>query len=149
MINFASAKIIAFGIISVACIVFLGLWRMEVKDHRLTNVSLAAAEATISLHEQNIATSERINREHQADIDRLNANVKRMRSKPARCIPISFKAGLHADGQQGGGHAGKDGQSIGLSSEWLYDYAAEAERYRVERNICIDYANSVQKRGTE
>lgn len=149
MINFATAKLIAIGIIAVACIVFFGLWRMEVKDHKLTKVSLATAEATIQLHEQNIQTSERINREHQADIDRLNANVKRLRSKPARCIPVAFEAGLHVDGKQGGGYAGKDGKGIGLSSEWLYGYAEEAERYRVERNICIDYANSVQNRGIE
>lgn len=143
--NLKTILIIGQSVAIMACIALFALWRSEVGAHDVTKLALKTANVTITQYEESVKTSERINRDHQNDIDRLNASIKRLRAKPALCSPVTFPSGIYAGEGSGGGHAGKNGQSLGLSSEWLYEYAAECERLRIERNTSIEYANALHE----
>lgn len=143
MITPSSAKIIALAVLVIACVAFFGLWRYEVKDHKITQEALKTAQAVIAAHEENAKISERTNHAHQNALDRLSADVKRLRAKPARCIPVARPSGLHPEKGSGGGYAAQDGQGAGIASEFLYDFAADCEHIRIERNGCKDFVNSV------
>lgn len=128
---------IAIAILVVSTAAFFGLWRYEALDHKTTKESLKTAQATIKQHLENIEIVERANNEYQSNIDRLNADVKRLRKRPAKCITITPE--LHSETGSGRGH----GEENGISSGWLYDYAIEAEELRIERNACKDFVNDV------
>lgn len=118
---------------------FFGLWRYSVLAHEQTKKDLVIAEQKITSHEKNIEIAERINNDYQANIDRLNADIRRLRNRPAKCITITTAPDIHPRQGQGGEHDRKNG----ISSGWLYDYAFEAEQIRIERNACKDFVNEV------
>lgn len=62
----------------------------------------------------------------QVQYDAINARLARSKRVPAACIPPRLNAG-----EAGAEYAGSNGR--GISSEWLLEYAATAERYRQER----------------
>ncbi len=132
-------KEIAIVMLTVFVGLFFGLWRYEVLAHNQTSQDLSVAEGTIEQHEKNILITERANNEYQNDIDKLNADVKRLRKRPVRCIPIAIPSDLHSGSGAGSGHGSEDG----ISSGWLYDYAIEAEKFRIERNNCKKFVNDV------
>lgn len=119
------------------------LWSGEVKSHALTKKTLDTAQAAIKQYEENKKISERTNNAYQADLNRLRADVKRLRSRPARCVAIDGSTGIYHEPGSGREYAGKNGQGSGISSEWLYDYAEEAERHRIDKNACIDFVNAL------
>ncbi len=123
----------------IAACLFFGLWRYEVLDHRQTLKRLTTASSAIAQHEQNIQISERTNHEYQTDIDRLNADIKRLRLQPAKCIPITKPTIVYPKRKPRREHA----EQNGISSQWLYDYGREAEQLRIERNACKKFVNEV------
>lgn len=130
---------IAIIALFVAAGAFFGFWRYEVVNHKKTSVQLKTAQETINTHVANIQLVEETNNAYQNDIDRLNADVRRLRKRPARCVPITVAPDIHIEEGQGGEHGSKNG----ISSGWLYDYAIEAEELRIERNNCKDFVNKV------
>lgn len=57
---------------------------------------------------------------------------------PAACVPVTGTANLYGGGPE---HAGQNG----ISSDWLREYAAEAETYRSEVITCIKFINQERK----
>lgn len=150
--NSARILYIALAVVTLAAIALGGLWRYEVKDHEATKTTLTAtkeklktANDTITKHEANIAQAERMNHAYQADIDRLTADVKRLRARPAKCKPVAPTPGLPSKPGARGEYASQDGSSsgAGIRTDWLYEYAIEAEQIRIERNACKDFVNQV------
>lgn len=124
--------------------IFAGLWRYEVLDHKTTKASLETANQTIATHQTNIEIAERTNHEYQADIDRLAADVKRLRARPAKCVPVTRPPVVHPEQGSGREHASQNGAGGGgIGSVWLYDYAAECETFRIERNNCKNFVNQI------
>lgn len=140
---------IGLGVLFIAMTAFFGLWRYEVLDHSKTNKDLVQAQKdlktasdTIEAYDTNIDLTEGIENGYQAQIDGLNATVKRLRKRPAKCVPVIAIAGagqLYPEQGYGGKHAPQNG----IGTEFLYDFAADAERYRIERNACKDFVNHV------
>lgn len=129
--------------LSIAVVVLLGLWQLEVKDHKLTSKALTTAETALAKCDEGVELSEKTNAQHEDDIADLNARLKRLLAQPARCVPTRAPR-LPAEQGPRGEHAGQDGQS-GLTTTWLYDYAAEAEKLRLERNACRQFVDDVWK----
>lgn len=132
------------GVLGVSILmvcVFAGLWRYEVARHDLTKYKLTQSQGIIATHEQNTIRAERQNHEYQADINRLNADIKRLRSRPAKCKPATGSPAIHFEPGQGREYASHDG--TGVDTGWLYNYAGEAERFRIERNACKSFVNDV------
>lgn len=123
--------------------IFFGLWRYEVLSHKTTKENLATAQETITTHEENIALTERTNHEYQADIDRLASDVKRLRARPSKCVPITRPSAVHSQPGSRREHASQDGGRGGITSGWLYDYAEQCEVLRIERNNCKNFVNQV------
>lgn len=134
-------KEILIGLFFVLFITFYGFWRYEVLSHKTTKNELKLAGQTIQKHVENIELVERINNDYQGNIDRLNADIKRMRNTPPRCVTVTKPPSVHTKQGQGRGYA----QENGISSQWLYDYAYEAEQLRIERNSCKDFINNIYK----
>jgi len=134
---------IALAVCIAVLLLFFGLWRYESKSHSVTKDRLETAIQTISVHEKNTEISERASNEYQANIDRLNADIKRLRARPAKCITFTPSSGVYNEKGQRAGHGSEDGESVGIRSDWLYDYAIEAEKIRIERNGCKDFVNKV------
>lgn len=130
---------IAVVALFVAAAAFFGLWRYEVLDHKQTSDDLAVANNAIEQHQKNVLITERANNEYQTDIDRLNADIKRLRKRPAKCVTIAEPSGVRS----GSGSGREHGRENGISSEWLYEYAVEAEGYRLQRNHCKKFVNDV------
>lgn len=130
---------IALLVVFIGAATFFGLWRYEVLDHKTTKDYLAIVQKANLQHEKNITITEEATNAYQADIDRLNADVKRLRLRPAKCISVAREASLHPE--QGPGR--EYGSQNGVSSTFLYDFAIEAETLRIERNACKDFVNQV------
>lgn len=130
-------KYILIGALVGACAVLT--WRVDNLSSKVTTLknSLKIANETISQHEQNIIITEQANEKYQSNINKLNSDLKRLRSRPAKCIPITSPSAVHNGQDNGGGYAGVNG----ISDQWLYEYAGTAETYRIERNACKDFVN--------
>lgn len=129
--------IISTVILCALVALFFGLWRYEVLSHSKTSDALTAVKAGLSQCKDNIEISERVNNDYQNDINRLNADMRRLRSKPSKCVHISRPSSVHT----GSGSGGQHGSQNGISSEWLFEYAATAEQLRLQRNACKDFVN--------
>ena len=67
---------------------------------------------------------------YQKTIGVVNARLKRSSMLSSKCVAISSDpTQLSAGGYE---HAGQNG----LSTQWLHEYAAEAEEYRTQRIAC-------------
>jgi hypothetical protein len=86
--------------------------------------------------ERQCADDKRITQEANDDLQQNYAAIARkladaQRVRPAKCVvPTTHPAVTAASG---GEHAGQD--ATGVSSDWLFEYAAECEAYRGERVI--------------
>lgn len=132
-------RVILIATSTVLLAAFFGLWRYEALSHSKTKDELLRAEFTIKGHEENIKISEKVSHDYQDNIDRLNADIKRLRNRPAKCVTIAPSSIVHSEA----GQRPKHGSENGIRSDWLYDFAIEAEEIRIERNSCKDFVNQV------
>ncbi|TXH13848.1 MAG: hypothetical protein E6R03_10620 [Hyphomicrobiaceae bacterium] len=92
--------------------------------------------------EQDKQLTSEVSDEYQSQISNLNdqlAKLKRLRRQAPDCVPVASQADSgHADTER----AELTGKN-GLRSEWLLDYAAEAEQYRLQLKSCQDFINKV------
>ena len=130
------ALMAAFGII-------FALYRHEAAALLTSQQNLNDAHEAIHQLEKNAAITERTNNAYQNDLSSLRADIVRMRQRPAVCVGVATAPVVPDGSGQGAAHDGKNEQGAGLHSEWLQDYAIEAERYRIERNACFYFLNQM------
>lgn len=74
----------------------------------------------------------------QKDRDLIAAKLAALKLQhPTTCVPTACSP--HVSGS-GAGHAGQNG--AGINTDWLRDYAAEAESYRSQLVICKQFLDS-------
>lgn len=126
--NWQTIKLIGISILAVACIAFFGLWRYCSLELDTAQTALKTANDIISKYENNNAITEEVGNEYQKTIDKLNADIKRLRSYNARCYPITITSG--------GANATTAGRELpvrdGIDSRWLYDFAGRCEGERLK-----------------
>lgn len=117
----------------------------------LHNVSLAWTKASYERKIENaraeeVAACERdknltkeVSSDYQKQISALNSRIADLkRVRPSVCIPVANPA-ARCDGTAViGGHAGANGQG-GVTSDFLYDFAGEAETYRLRLIACQSF----------
>ena len=90
-------------------------------------------------------TTKEANDALQKDRDDIAARLASLKLQhPAACVPVACKAHIPARGDE---HAGQDGAGFGLNTDWLRDYAAEAELYRSQLMVCTTFLD--QERAPE
>lgn len=72
-----------------------------------------------------------------ADLRRQLAELKRVRAPAAACVPVAGAAG----GRNAATGAGQPADPDGVRADWLYDFAAEAEEYRLRLMGCQSFVN--------
>lgn len=86
--------------------------------------------------DQQIATQ--VSHDYETQLSALNGNLASSRMRASLCIVPTAAAGGH-DGVAGTKPLG----SHGISSDWLYSYAAEAEKYRLQLLACQKWAAGI------
>ncbi len=91
-------------------------------------------ETLIEQFEKQKKVTEEVSNEYQKQITNLNSRVATLRSvRPTQCIvPASTPTDGHNAGTSGSGHAGQNG----VTTSALYEYAGDAERYRIQLTSC-------------
>lgn len=117
----------------------------------LHNVSLEWTKASYerkieAVKQEQIAACERdknltkeVSDGYQKQVASLTARIADLkRVRPSACIPVANPA-ARCDGTAViGGHAGANGQG-GVTSDFLYDFAGEAETYRLRLIACQSF----------
>lgn len=132
-------KLIAGAVIIVCVSLFVWHYKTLREENTSLKLQLSAANETIKKHQENILITESANHDFQNDIAVLNSDIRRLRAKQIRCIPITGAADIH----NGSGSRGEHDNADGISSEWLYEYAIDAEKLRIDRNACKKFVNDV------
>lgn len=103
------------------------------RDRQETQALAVVQSKLISQCQADKAITEQVSNEYETSIATLNkrlADIKRVR--PASCIAIKPLSPARAiSGPHAGTGTGVDAGPHGIDSEWLYDFAAEAEQYRL------------------
>lgn len=117
----------------------LGLQYRNLSDRYDTAIeSLQTANATIETMKEGIAITEETSNELEAANAKLANDLNRLRKRPARCVPIAPRpSGERDEGSQPRKHV----RANGISDQWLYEYAAEAEGYRLQVIACQKFVN--------
>jgi hypothetical protein len=139
--NLIAYALLAIGLAISIFINYIELQRYKAVKAELVTVKTAlktALDANIKCKE-NVLLTERTNNAYQSDITRLAADVKRLRSLPAKCVPVTRPTSLCDGKGRGTGHVKENG----IRSEWLIDYAAESESLRIKLNTCKSFINDV------
>lgn len=112
----------------------LDVARLEAKQLR----TLAAQEKKLNeACDKAQHITEGVSHDYQTQLSALNvklAALKRVRTKPG-CVPVTDAAARH----DGATNAEKLSGPRGLRPNWLYDTAAEADRYRLQLIACQDF----------
>ena len=77
---------------------------------------------------------------YQDELSALNAQLSSLRQHPT-CLPTT----LSSAGYHGTSGAGEPPNQNAISSDWLYTYAAEAEKYRLQLIGCQSFITQVWK----
>lgn len=91
--------------------------------------------------EKNKQITEKVSNDYQNNLAKLNLDLGRLRKRPATCIAVQSTS-------DSSGHNGSDFRQFnvrpyGISDQWLYDYAGDAERYRIQLNACQTFVKDV------
>lgn len=81
--------------------------------------------------------TEGVSHDYQTQLSALNnklAALKRVRAKPG-CVPIADTSTRH----DGATNTGKLSGPHGIRPDWLYDTAAEADKYRLQLIACQEF----------
>ena len=88
--------------------------------------------------EQDKAITKGISDDYQKHLDDLNVELSALRVRePARCIAVSTP--VTASGRHGAAGTGKPAGQDGVTAQTLYDFAGEAERYRLQLISCQEF----------
>lgn len=135
--NWATVKIIS-GIVLLAVLVSGGLYiRVLRADLAAVKLERDTAQATLKTCQDDQKLTEGISNDYQTKIRSLNrqlAGLKRLRDNP-QCTPVASPA----SGRDAGAGAGQPSGQNGIRADWLLDYAAEAEQYRLQLISCQQF----------
>ncbi len=76
-----------------------------------------------------------VSRAYQDKIAALNSRIAALRVRPAKCVPVAISSG----GRNGEASGAKPSGAHGIDDRFLIDYAAEAEKYRLQLLSCQDF----------
>lgn len=86
------------------------------------------------------AITERRSNELQGNYDRISADRDRLLKRPERCLqPTSPRRG-----DNGTGETGRAAEN-GISSGWLYDFAAERDKIAAQLTACQGFVNDIYR----
>lgn len=144
-INWTLVKIVA-GVVLIAALVSGYFYVQNVKadrDRYKTERNAARADHKQCKADQKL-TSE-VSHDYQTKIASLNrqlADLKRVRDNPQCVVPTAGAAG----GRDDAPGAGKPAGPHGVRTEWLLDFAAEGEQYRLQLMSCQDFISRTWQR---
>lgn len=135
--NWTTVKIISG--IAIAALIVIGLLYIRILCADLAAVKLErdTAQATLAACQSDQKLTEGVSNDYQTRIRSLNrqlADLKRVRDNP-RCTPVADPA----SGRDAGTGAGKPAGQDGIRADWLLDFAAEAEQYRLQLIACQSF----------
>ena len=135
--NWTTVKIISG--IALAALIVTGLLYIRILRANLAAVKLErdTAQATLAACQSDQKLTEGVSNDYQTRIRSLNrqlADLKRVRDNP-RCTPVADPA----SGRDAGTGAGKPAGQDGIRADWLLDFAAEAEQYRLQLIACQSF----------
>lgn len=112
-----------------------------VKENKRLSAEILAANATIEKYEKNNKITEEVANEYENTIDKLNADLRRLRAQPVQCHAVTRKAGSADESAAGKKLSGGNG----LRSDWLYDYAGRCEGERLKVIGLQNFINEIYK----
>ena len=99
----------------------------------------AAKQEQIAACERDKNLTKEVSDGYQKQVASLTARIADLkRVRPSSCIPVANPAARCDGSASSGGHAGANGQS-GVTSDFLYDFAGEAETYRLRLIACQSF----------
>ena len=134
---------IGMAVLAIISISFFYIHILK-QDLKHLRIKKNIAEASLSICQNDKILTQEVSNDLQGKIYNLNkqlAGIKRLRDNPA-CVSITVPPGQRDAGAGRGEPSGQDG----IRAEWLYDYAAEAEQYRLQLIGCQDFVNKVWNR---
>lgn len=107
----------------------------RIAESMLKSALASQQEALVKQCEDDKKITTEVSREYQNKIADLNSRVAALRMRPAKCLPVTKPA------------AGYDGKTSGtepirphgVDAGFLIDYAAEAEKYRLQLIACQEF----------
>ena len=124
----------------VALSILIGGFWLGWHERALREVAHLEAQRAADLKQCNDAQTKtkEANDALQKDRDTIASRLASYKLQhPSTCIPVAGAAQLSSNRPE---HAGSHGG--GLSSDWLRDYAAQAELYRSSLIVCVDFLDS-------
>lgn len=130
---------IAIPAVLVTAFIAFGLHRLDVARIEARNVKAMDAQKAqlIAECEKAQQITEGVSHDYQEQLYALSRELdtlKRVHSHP-ECVPIAKPSA----GCNGTTSTGKPIEAHGLRTDWLYDFAAEAERYRIQLIACQNF----------
>lgn len=136
---------IALAVLSLVCVLLL--WRNDNLSNTITTLTgqINAKNAIIATHEKNAKITEEVADAYQNDINKLNADLNRLRRQPANCIPIASSTGRGIESASRAELSDRNG----ITDQRLYEYAGRAEQTRLTLLACQNFINRVKNRKGE
>lgn len=130
-----NVKLIAYGA-AVLAIAWGGSHLRGMWDDAKLQRELGAQEtALIAKCDADKKITEDVGREYETKISALNRRIAALRVQPSSCLPVTSTA----TGRNGSTTGTINAGAHGISSEFLIDYAGEAEKYRLQLISCQDF----------
>lgn len=132
-----NARLFGYG-----ALIALGMWLGWQLRSIGTERALKQQEtALIKQCNQDKAITERIDNEHLAKIKNLNSRVAHLKRVQPACVSVTHTA----SGDNGSAGRGVDAGSHVVTDFTLIDFAAIAEKYRLQLIACQDFLRSERK----
>lgn len=127
----------------VAALACFGLHYLDVQRINLVHQAALDTQKSNLLADCNAdkKLTEEASHVYQTDLDDLSKRAAERLRQPAACVPITPAAA----GYPSAASPGKSVQPNGLSTQWLYDYADEAEKYRLQLRSCQKFIKDTWK----
>lgn len=129
-------RLVAYG---AAILAIFGLgWHTRgiISDSRLKSALESQEIELVKKCTDNQKTTYEVSNEYQKKITALNNRIAALKLQPKTCVPVTITtSGYNAT-------AGSlDARAHGITSSALYDYAGDAEKYRLQLISCQDFIN--------
>jgi uncharacterized protein len=110
-------------------------------EHKLESALKDQQEALVKACEADKKKTAEVSRAYQDKIAALNSRVAALRMRPAKCVPVASPTG----GRNGETSGTEPVRAHGVDAGFLIDYAAEAEKYRLQLISCQEFIRLERK----